>query len=300
MRKSSHSLVHNHQHHIATRQLLRLKSAHSNDNQERWMVRIPLIAGNWKMHGSETQVKSLSNAIKQGALAYPNVEILVLPPFVYLSQVRDALNHSSVKLGSQNLYLGSQGAFTGEISGRMLKDVGCEYVLIGHSERRHILKEDLELTAQKFKAAVAAQLKPILCIGETQTEREQNKTQDILKEQIQSVIDLAGIEAFNDAVIAYEPVWAIGTGLTATPAQAEEAHFYIRQLIAQNNVDLADTIRILYGGSMKAENAAALLAQPNIDGGLIGGASLDADSFLAICNAATQKVAHDGLKAAKK
>lgn len=223
------------------------------------------------MHGARAQVQTLIDGIKQGAVNYSQIDILILPPFVYLTLAHAALTNSSVQLGAQNLYVGAQGAFTGEVSGAMLADVGCKYVLIGHSERRSIFHEDLALTAEKFKAAQAAGLIPILCVGETRTEREAGSTEQIVKQQLQAVIDSAGISAFAQAVVAYEPVWAIGTGLTATPEQAQEVHSFIRQLIAQNNVDIAKTIRILYGGSMKPENAAALMAMPDIDGGLIGG-----------------------------
>lgn len=253
-------------------------------------MRKPLIAGNWKMHGSSSQVKSLLEGIKQGSHSYQEIEILVCPTFVYLQQAHELLNHSAIQLGAQNLYLGAQGAFTGEIAGAMLKDIGCQYVLIGHSERRTIFQEDLKVISAKFLAALESGLKPILCIGETRAEREKGATESVLRTQLESVIQAAGIESFRQAVIAYEPVWAIGTGLTATPQQAQEAHAFIRQLISQINVDIAKTIRILYGGSMKADNAASLLAMPDIDGGLIGGASLDAKSFLAICEAAKQEV----------
>lgn len=270
-------------------------------------MRKPLIAGNWKMHGSLSQAKSLSEGIAQGASAYPNIDILVLPPFVHLHAVREELAHTSVMLGAQNLYLGNQGAFTGEVSGAMHKDLGCQYVLVGHSERRAIFHEDLSVVAAKFKAAIDAGLKPILCIGETEAQRKRNETEEVLTQQLDSVIQLTGIDVFNQAVIAYEPVWAIGTGLTATPEQAQSVHHFIRELLyskqracniaenssalnkAKNKVDIAQTICILYGGSMKPDNAASLLAMPDIDGGLIGGASLDAKSFLAICAAANSK-----------
>jgi triosephosphate isomerase len=170
----------------------------------------------------------------------------------------------------------------------MLKDAGCQYVLVGHSERRALFHDDLPLVAEKFKAAQQAGLTPILCVGETRAEREAGQTESVIRKQLESVIAAAGIEAFRQAVIAYEPVWAIGTGLTATPEQAQAVHAFIRQLFAQNNVDIAKTICILYGGSMKPDNAASLLAMADIDGGLIGGASLDAKSFLAICAAASQ------------
>lgn len=231
-------------------------------------------------------MSKLIDDIKKGAPQYSKVEIAVLPAFVHIPKVCDSLKSSPVKWGAQNLYPGTQGAFTGEVSGPMLKDLGCEYVLVGHSERRTLFHEDLSLIAEKFKAAQEARLTPILCIGETKVERESRKTEQIIQTQLESVIKQVGIEAFRQAVIAYEPVWAIGTGLTATPLQAQEVHVFIRRLISQNNVDIASTIRILYGGSMKPENAVSLLAMPDIDGGLIGGASLDANSFLAICAAA--------------
>lgn len=253
-------------------------------------MRKPLIAGNWKMHGSQAQVQSLIHGIKQG-IADINANVLIIPTHVHLSEAKQLLNGTPIALGSQNLYMGAQGAFTGEVSGPMLKDIGCQYVLIGHSERRAIFKEDLTLVAAKFKAAIEAGLIPILCIGETQAQRENNETEAVIREQLMSVINEVGIDAFKHAVIAYEPVWAIGTGLTATPAQAQAAHAFIRSLISKISVDIANTICILYGGSMKADNAVSLLAMADIDGGLIGGASLDATSFLAICAAAkTEKV----------
>lgn len=252
-------------------------------------MRKPLIAGNWKMNGSVARVTTLIEGIKKNLSSLSDLDVLVLPPFVHLMLVHDLINHSALLLGAQNLYLGAEGAFTGEVSGPMLKDIGCQYVLIGHSERRALFHESHAIVAAKFKAAAEAGLKPILCLGETQTERENGMTEKVLHMQLESVIDTVGIGAFQQAAIAYEPVWAIGTGLTASPAQAQEAHAFIRQLIKQNKVDLAETIRILYGGSMKAENAAQLLAMPDIDGGLIGGASLDAKSFLKICEAGLSK-----------
>lgn len=241
------------------------------------------------MHGSMSQVKTLVEGIKQGAGNYTNIDIAVLPTFLHIPEVRDILAQSTIKYGAQNLYPGTQGAFTGEVAGPMLKEAGCHYVLVGHSERRNIFHEDLTLVAAKFKAALDAGLTPILCVGETEVQRKQGKTEEIIREQLESVIQSVTIEAFSRAVIAYEPVWAIGTGLTATPQQAQAVHAFIRQLLAQNNVDIAQTICILYGGSMKPENAASLLAMTDIDGGLIGGASLEASSFLAICAAASHR-----------
>lgn len=249
-------------------------------------MRKPLIAGNWKMNGTLAFAAELAAGISRDAERYSSIDILVLPPLVYLQTAKANLAHG-VRLGAQNLYLGDKGAYTGEVSGPMLKDLGCEYVLVGHSERRALFHDDLAMCAAKFKAAQAAGLTPILCVGETREEREQNLTEKVIAEQLNAVIEAAGIKAFENAVIAYEPVWAIGTGLTATPQQAEAVHAYIRDLISKNQVDLAPAIRILYGGSMKPDNAADLLAQPNIDGGLIGGASLEVGSFMAICSAAS-------------
>ncbi|HEU5280454.1 MAG TPA: triose-phosphate isomerase [Gammaproteobacteria bacterium] len=250
-------------------------------------MRKPLIAGNWKMHGSLAAATKLAAGIAAGADQFSDIDVLVLPPLVHLTTVKASLAGSPVRLGAQNCYVGEQGAFTGEVSARMLKDLGCDYVLVGHSERRALFHDDLKTVAAKFQAAQAAGLIPILCVGETKEERELGRTEAVVAEQLNTVIAAAGIQAFANAVIAYEPVWAIGTGLTATPEQAEAVHGFIRALISKNQVDLGPAIRILYGGSMKPDNAPALLAQPNIDGGLIGGASLDVDGFLAICAAAT-------------
>lgn len=239
------------------------------------------------MHGSLASAAKLAAGIAAGVDSSAGMDVLVLPPLVHLATVKASLAGSPVQLGAQNCYLGQQGAFTGEVSAPMLKDLGCDYVLVGHSERRALFHDDLKTVAAKFQAAQAAGLTPILCVGETREQREAGHTEAVIAEQLNSVIAAAGIQAFAQAVIAYEPVWAIGTGLTATPEQAEAVHAYIRDLIAKNQVDLGPTIRILYGGSMKPDNAPALLAQPNIDGGLIGGASLEVESFLAICAAAT-------------
>lgn len=228
------------------------------------------------------------DGILQGAARYADIDIVVCPTFVHLQEVHGLLRQSAVQLGAQNLHVGAQGAYTGEVSGPMLADAGCTYVLVGHSERRTLFHEDLALIAEKFKSALETSLTPILCVGETRLQRERGETEAVILEQIQSVLDVAKIESFQHAVIAYEPVWAIGTGLTASPAEAQAVHAYIREILMQNNVDIAKTMRILYGGSMKADNAASLLSMPDIDGGLIGGASLDATSFLAICQAASE------------
>jgi triosephosphate isomerase len=252
-------------------------------------MRKRLVAGNWKMHGSHSQIHSLVAGIKHGLTTISAIDTVLFPTFVHLHAVRELIAGSSLQLGAQNLHPGTSGAFTGEVSATMLRDSGCQYVLVGHSERRHLFHEDLALVAAKFQAAVQAGLKPILCVGETLIEREKGATQAVIEQQLASVIELVGIAAFQHAVIAYEPVWAIGTGLTATPEQAQEVHAFIRHRVSQQHADLANSICLLYGGSLKGDNAPALFAMPDIDGGLVGGASLEAQSFLAICSAADHK-----------
>jgi triosephosphate isomerase len=251
-------------------------------------MRNPLIAGNWKMHGSRAAAKELLNAICLGAKPFSNIDISVFPSFIHLPQTQERLSQSSISWGGQNLYLGESGAFTGEVSGAMLVDYGCQSVLIGHSERRHVFKEDLNLVAAKLKAALDANLTPILCLGETLAQREANQTNQVIAEQLQTAIGGLSLADLNKIVLAYEPVWAIGTGLTATPEQAQTVHAYLRELLFKQDVALANTMRILYGGSVKADNASGLFAMPDIDGALVGGAALEAKSFLAICQAANE------------
>ncbi len=253
-------------------------------------MRKNIVAGNWKMHGSKADASALIQTLKTGAAELDAIEIAIFPPFVHIPLTQYLLKDAAIAWGGQNLYLGSKGAFTGEVSGPMLVDYGCRYVLVGHSERRQLFHESLALVAEKFKAAIAANLQPILCIGETQAEREQEQTESVLTQQLESVCAAVSVADFQKAVIAYEPVWAIGTGLTATPEQAQAAHAFIRQLIAKQEVNLAKSMRILYGGSVKADNASGLFAMPDIDGALVGGASLDANSFLAICQASSASV----------
>lgn len=253
-------------------------------------MRKPMVAGNWKMHGSRQDVATLLEAIKKGAVNLTTIDIVVFPTFVHLPLTESLLTNGSVAFGAQNMYIGKSGAFTGEVAGPMLKEFGCRYVLIGHSERRALFQEDLDILAEKFKAAQEAQLIPVLCLGETLSQRESGQTEKVIAEQLESVIAAAGIESFRQAVIAYEPVWAIGTGLTATPEQAQEVHAFIRQLLAKHDQSIAKQSQILYGGSVKADNAAGLFAMSDIDGALVGGASLDANSFLAICQAATARL----------
>ena len=248
-------------------------------------MRQVMVAGNWKMNGSSESVKELIAGIKQGMGSVENTEVVVCPPAVYIPRVSGAADGSAIKVGSQNICDEDKGAFTGEISGDMLKDIGCEYAIVGHSERRALYGETDELVAKRFAAARRNGIKPIFCIGETLEERESGITNDVCARQIDAVLDLEGVEALADCVIAYEPVWAIGTGKVATPEQAQEVHAFIRGKIATLNANVAEGLQILYGGSMNPGNAKDLIGQLDIDGGLIGGASLKAEDFLAICQA---------------
>lgn len=247
--------------------------------------RQPLVAGNWKMNGSRASVKSLLDGLRQG-VPENGVEVLVCAPFIHIPLAAELLAGSDIGLGAQTVSEYGNGAYTGEISTDMLKDYGCGYVIIGHSERRHILGETNETVARKFRHARENGLRVILCLGERLEEREAGMTEQVLSEQLEAVIAGAGIESLTGAVIAYEPVWAIGTGHTATPEQAQAAHSFIRLQVARHDDRIADALRILYGGSVKADNAAGLFAMADVDGGLIGGASLKVDDFLAICRAA--------------
>lgn len=249
-------------------------------------MRQKLVAGNWKMNGSKASIKELLDGIKKGIGDVASAEVAVCPPFVYLADVEAQLTGTPVAWGAQNLSTEEKGAFTGEVAASMLNDFNCKYVIVGHSERRSFYGEDDALVARKYAVARAAGLKPILCIGETLDEREKGVTNDVVARQLDAVIELEGIAALAEGVIAYEPVWAIGTGRTATPEQAQEVHQFIRQRIADSDAAVAQKVQILYGGSMNAGNAAELLEQADIDGGLIGGASLKAEDFLTICRAA--------------
>lgn len=249
-------------------------------------MRQPLVAGNWKLNGSLASTKELLAGIKAGIGEVTNAEVAVCPPYILIPGVQAQLIGSPIAWGGQNLSTEAGGAFTGEISATMLLDFGCKYTLVGHSERRTLYGEDNVLVAKKFAVARAAGLIPILCIGETLEERQQGITEEIVGHQLAAVIDLEGVAALADAVVAYEPVWAIGTGMTASPEQAQAVHASIRAQVAQHDAGVADGLRILYGGSMKPGNAEELMAQHDIDGGLIGGAALKADDFLAICKAA--------------
>ena len=234
-------------------------------------MRERLVAGNWKMHGSRESNRALLDAIVAA-----DVACAVCVPFPYLAQAAERLRGTRVAWGAQTLSEHAQGAFTGEVSAAMLGEFGCRYVLVGHSERRHLFGETDAQVAAKFAAARAAGITPILCVGETLQERESGRTREVVARQVDAVLARGGI---GDAVVAYEPVWAIGTGRTATPEQAQEVHAFLRQRLSAQT-------RLLYGGSVKADNAAAIFAMPDVDGGLIGGASLVAKDFIAICRAA--------------
>jgi triosephosphate isomerase (TIM) len=249
-------------------------------------MRRAIVAGNWKLHGSRAENARLTEELTAQLPSKAAALCIVCPPFVYLQEVARALHQSSIELGAQDVSAEPQGAFTGEVSAAMLKDVGAEYVIVGHSERRLIYRENDQLVARKFAAAQSKALIPILCLGEQLAEREANRMQEVVARQLDAVLELCGIDSFAQAVIAYEPVWAIGTGRNATPEQAQEVHAFIRARLAARNDKIAAETRILYGGSVKAGNAADLFARPDVDGGLIGGASLKADEFLAILAAA--------------
>ncbi|WP_349572743.1 triose-phosphate isomerase [Azotobacter salinestris] len=249
-------------------------------------MRGKLVMGNWKMNGSLAANRRLLLELLPPLASLRHVDVAVCPPFPYLAQVGGLLEGSSVALGAQNLHTVETGAFTGEVGGGMLKELGCRFVLVGHSERRSLFGESDELVAEKFAAALAAGLVPVLCVGETLAQRRDGSTETVIAEQLQAVIRRVGGQALLSGVIAYEPVWAIGTGESASPEQAQAVHQHIRAQLGEFDRALAAGMPILYGGSVKADNAAALFEQPDIDGGLIGGASLEAASFLAICQAA--------------
>jgi triosephosphate isomerase (TIM) len=249
-------------------------------------MRLKLVAGNWKMHGGIVHNRDLLAAVLAGTEGLERAHVAVCVPFPYLPQVQAMLQDTHVSWGAQNVSQHDKGAYTGEVSSAMLTDFSCRYVIVGHSERRALYGEDSHTVALKFKAAQAAGLIPVLCIGETLDQREAGVTEQVVAEQLDAVTGLMGIEAMASSVVAYEPVWAIGTGKTASPDQAQDVHAFIRGRIATHSPEIAGNLQILYGGSVKANNAAELFAMPDIDGGLVGGASLVADEFIAICRAA--------------
>lgn len=251
-------------------------------------MRRPLIAGNWKMHGSKAQVETLLQDLKQDCERVEVAELLVLVPYPFLAQTESCLIKTQIGWGAQNLSDQKDGAFTGEVSASMLIDFNCSYVIVGHSERRQYYDESNALVAKKFHAALSAGLSPILCVGETEQQHQAGKTEQVIREQLAAALELADNPSrLASMVVAYEPVWAIGTGNQATPEQAQQVHGALREQLRKFDSSLADSVRILYGGSLKPDNAAAIFAMPDVDGGLIGGASLHAEQFLEIgklCN----------------
>lgn len=249
-------------------------------------MRTRLVAGNWKMHGSRDANRRLVSEILAGISRAGNVELAVCAPYPYLGQVADALANSAVAWGAQNVSEHAQGAYTGEVSAAMLAEFGCRYVIVGHSERRQLYGEGDALVAAKFAAVQAAGMVPILCVGETLEERDAGRTEQTVARQLDAVLAAGSPQVFANAVLAYEPVWAIGTGRNATPQQAQDVHAFLRDRLAARDRGVAQDLRILYGGSVKPANAGAIFAMPDVDGGLIGGASLIAADFLAIAAAA--------------
>jgi triosephosphate isomerase len=249
--------------------------------------RRPIVAGNWKMHGSRATNQALLEALLLGG-GGESVGCLVFPPFVYLADAARQLSGTSISLGAQDVCAEAQGAFTGEVSGAMLRDVGATHALVGHSERRALFGEDDALVARKFVAAQSAGLVPVLCIGESLAERDAGQTHAVVARQLDAVLGISGVGSLAHAIVAYEPVWAIGTGRNATPEQAQDVHAFIRGRVAGHDASIAAGLAILYGGSVKAANAAELFGMPDVDGGLVGGASLKAEEFLAIRSAAAR------------
>jgi triosephosphate isomerase len=252
-------------------------------------MRARFVAGNWKMNGSLAANAELLKAVSSGLAGLRGVECAVCVPFPYLPQAGAALGESALKLGAQTLSEHASGAYTGEVSAAMLVEFGCRYVLVGHSERRALFGETDAQVAAKFLAAAKAGLVPLLCVGESLQEREAGQTEQVVGRQLDAVMDAAGVQALEGAVLAYEPVWAIGTGRTASPQQAQDVHAFLRARVAARDAKVAKAVRILYGGSVKASNAAEIFAMADVDGGLIGGASLVANDFLAICSAARKE-----------
>lgn len=251
-------------------------------------MRVKFVAGNWKMNGSVSANDALLQALMPALGDIAGVEIAVCPPYPYLSQVQRALQGSRVALGGQDLCQYGNGAYTGGVSGTMLRDLGCRYVIVGHSERRTLFGESDTVVAEKFAVAQQSGLQPVLCVGETLAERDAGKTESVVARQLQAVLQHCGAAALQQAVIAYEPVWAIGTGKTATPEEAQTVHAAIRAVVARSDAAVAGAVRVVYGGSVKAANAPQLFGMPDIDGGLIGGAALVASEFVAICRAASR------------
>lgn len=248
-------------------------------------MRRPIVAANWKLNGSFDLANSLISAIDSHASGAASVDVVISPPYPYLAKAAELISAENVFLGAQSVSEQESGAYTGEVSAEMVAELGCRYVIVGHSERREYYAETDEVVAAKFMRIQAASLTPILCVGESLEQREQGAMQETIVRQVTAVLNAAGIDSMKNAVLAYEPIWAIGTGKTASPEQAQEVHALIRAEIAKQSESIAQSLRVLYGGSVKANNAAELFSQADIDGGLIGGASLDAEQFNAIISA---------------
>ena len=249
-------------------------------------MRRPMVAGNWKMHGTRASNKALVDELQRRMSEGWGIDVAVFPPYPYLTEVMRQVEGDAIAVGAQNVCAEAPGAFTGEVSAAMLSDIGCSHVIVGHSERRRLYGEDDAVVARKFAAVLAAGMTPVLCVGETLDERDAGQTDVVVSRQLDAVLRMSGVGSLAKAILAYEPVWAIGTGRNATAAQAQAVHALLRSRIAAQDANIAGQLRILYGGSVKAANAAELFANADVDGGLIGGASLNADEFGRICAAA--------------
>ena len=252
-------------------------------------MRRPVVAGNWKMHGSRGANAALISELELRLEPGWPIDVAVFPPFVYLAETVRMLDESTIRVGAQDVCAEAAGAFTGEVGAAMLKDVGCRYAIVGHSERRRLYHEDDALVARKFGAALGAGLVPLLCVGESLAEREARQTESVVARQLDAVVTMHGATSLSGAIVAYEPIWAIGTGRNASPEQAQAVHAFVRSRIAAQDANMAGQLRILYGGSVKAANAADLFSMPDVDGALVGGASLSADEFRDICAAAARR-----------
>jgi triosephosphate isomerase len=257
------------------------------NNNTTMAYRKPFVAGNWKMNNTAAESTALTKDIVRLLANSKGVDVVLCPPFTSLAAVGNIISGTNIGLGAQNMHSEKSGAFTGEVSAAMLRDLYCHYVILGHSERRALFGETDEIVNRKLKTALKAALHPIVCLGETLEQRQAGKTEEVITKQFQTSLRDVDAAGFNNLIIAYEPVWAIGTGMTATPQQAQDVHFLIRRLAAEQTEEkTASSLRLLYGGSVKPNNAAELFSRPDIDGGLIGGASLEAEAFAAIVNAA--------------
>lgn len=246
-------------------------------------MRKPFVAGNWKLNGTRATARALASGVLRGVSGIDNADVVICPAYIHLYEMSEMLQGSALAVGGQSCSLETDGAFTGEVSASMIADSGCTFCIVGHSERRQLYSDTNESVARRFAAVQTAGMTPILCVGETLSERESGQMHDVMGTQLDVVTQLLGVEALANAVLAYEPVWAIGTGKTASPDQAQEVHVWLREQVALQDAGIAESLRIVYGGSVKPANAAELFGQADIDGGLIGGAALSAEDFTSIC-----------------